>query len=74
MLWARPTVTQNVISAIDGTTGDVIENAEVVFSVEGQDVLACPTWIGGKDWEAGAYSPLSKPCTSMPHCVTPVRA
>ena len=56
-LWARPTVTQNVISAIDGTTGDVIENAEVVFSAEGQDVLACPTWIGGKDWEAGAYSP-----------------
>ena len=56
-LWARPTVTQNVISAIDGATGDVIENAEVVFSAEGQDVLACPTWIGGKDWEAGAYSP-----------------
>ena len=56
-LWARPTVTQNVISAIDGATGDVIENAEVVFSTEGQDVLACPTWIGGKDWEAGAYSP-----------------
>ena len=56
-LWARPTVTQNVISSIDGATGDVIENAEVVFSAEGQDVLACPTWIGGKDWEAGAYSP-----------------
>jgi len=52
VLWARPTVTQNVISAIDGTTGDVIENAEVVFGVEGQDVLACPTWIGGKDWES----------------------
>ena len=50
-------MTQNVISAIDGATGDVIENAEVVFSAEGQDVLACPTWIGGKDWEAGAYSP-----------------
>ena len=30
-LWARPTVTQSVISAIDGATGDVIENAEVVF-------------------------------------------
>ncbi len=56
-LWARPTVTQNVITAIDGATGDVTENAEVVFSAEGQEVLACPTWIGGKDWEAGAYSP-----------------
>ncbi len=21
--------------------------------------LACPTWLGGKDWEAGAYSPLT---------------
>ncbi len=41
-LWARPTVTQNVISAIDGATGDVTENAEVVFSAEGQDVLALP--------------------------------
>ncbi len=51
-LWARPTVTQNVISDIDGATGDVTENAEVVFSAEGQDVLACPTWVGGKDWES----------------------
>ena len=58
-LWARPTVTQNVISDIDGATGDVTENAELVFSAEGQEVLACPTWIGGKDWEAGAYSPLT---------------
>ena len=56
-LWARPTVTQNVISDIDGATGAVTENSEVVFSAEGQDVLACPTWVGGKDWEAGAYSP-----------------
>jgi len=34
-LWAWPTVTQNVISSIDGATGDVIENAEVVFSTRG---------------------------------------
>ena len=58
-LWARPTVTQNVISDIDGATGDVTENAEIIFGAEGQEVLACPTWIGGKDWEAGAYSPLT---------------
>lgn len=50
-LRARPTVTQNVISDLDGATGDV---AEVVFSAEAQDVLDCPTWIGGKDWEPGA--------------------
>ena len=58
-LWATPTVTQNVISDIDGATGAVTENAEVIFSAEGQEVLACPTWYGGKDWEAGAYSPLT---------------
>ena len=58
-LWATPTVTQNVISGIDGGTGVVSENAEVVFSRPGQQVFVCPTWNGGKDWEAGAYSPLT---------------
>ena len=58
-LWATPTVTQNVISSISGTTGEVFENAEVVFSALGQEVFAYPTWNGGKDWEAGAYSPLT---------------
>ncbi len=58
-LWATPTVTQNVISHIDGATGAVTENSEVVFTALGQEVLACPSWAGGKDWEAGAYSPLT---------------
>ena len=58
-LWATPTVAQNVISGIDGATGAVTENAEVVFTAVGQQVFACPTWNGGKDWEAGAYSPLT---------------
>ena len=50
-------MTQNVISAIDGATGNVIRNADIVFSAKGQDVLTCPTWIGGKDWATRAYSP-----------------
>ena len=50
-------MTQNVISDIDGATGEVTENAELIFGAEGQQVLACPSWFGGKDWEAGAYSP-----------------
>ena len=58
-LWATPTVPQNVITNIDGATGAVTENAEVVFTGLGQEVLVCPTWAGGKDWEAGAYSPLT---------------
>ena len=58
-LWATPTVSQNVINDIDGATGAVTGNAEVTFTALGQEVLACPTWAGGKDWEAGAYSPLT---------------
>ena len=59
-LWATPTVAQNVINDIDGATGAVSVNSEVVFTAEGQEVLACPNMHGGKDWEAGAYSPLTK--------------
>ena len=58
-LWATPTISQNVISGIDGATGDVTENTELVFTASGQEVLACPHASGGKDWEAGAYSPLT---------------
>ncbi len=58
-LWATPTIIQNVISDIDGATGVVTESSELVFSAEGQEVLACPHASGGKDWEAGAYSPLT---------------
>ncbi|MBM40720.1 MAG: pyrrolo-quinoline quinone [Acidobacteria bacterium] len=58
-LWATTTIAQNVVSEIDGATGAVTENAELVFTREGQEVLTCPTWNGGKDWEAGAYSPLT---------------
>ena len=58
-LWATPTVTQNVISNIDGATGAVTENSEVVFTALGQEVLSCPSWMGGKNWPAGAYSPLT---------------
>ena len=58
-LWATPTITQNVISSIDGATGAVSENSELVFTAIGQEVLTCPHASGGKDWEAGAYSPLT---------------
>ena len=48
-----------MISDIDGATGAVTENSEVVFTGLGQEVLACPSWGGGKNWPAGAYSPLT---------------
>ena len=56
-LWARPTVYQNVIQSIDGETGRATENPEVVFHALEEERLICPNMHGGKDWEAGAYSP-----------------
>jgi PQQ-dependent dehydrogenase (methanol/ethanol family) len=58
-LWARPTVHQNVVSAIDGATGAVTVNPDAVFSAEGQTKQICPGPNGGKNWPAGAYSPAT---------------
>ena len=51
-LWAKPTITQNVISHIDGASGAVTENPELIFTGAGQQVLTCPHASGGKDWES----------------------
>ncbi len=59
-LWARPTVPQNVVVDLDEATGRAVENAEIIFTELDQEMLVCPSWIGGKDWEAGAYSPLTR--------------
>ncbi len=58
-LWATSTVEQNVIQDIDASTGTVTENPEVIFRESGEVLFVCPTWTGGKDWEAGTYSPLT---------------
>jgi PQQ-dependent dehydrogenase (methanol/ethanol family) len=58
-LWARPTVMQNVISNIDGATGRVIVNPEVLFTKLNDERFVCPGSSGGKNWPAGAYSPLT---------------
>jgi PQQ-dependent dehydrogenase (methanol/ethanol family) len=58
-LWARPTVQQNVISNIDPSTGRVIVNPEVVFTKLNDERFVCPGSNGGKNWPAGAYSPLT---------------
>ena len=58
-LWATPTITQNVVSDIDGATGAVTVNPELVFTRAGQEVFLCPSFAGGKDWQAGAFSPLT---------------
>ena len=58
-LWATPTVFQNIIKNIDGASGEVTENPDVVFRETEQVVFVCPTWLGGKNWETGTYSPLT---------------
>ena len=74
-LWARPTVTQNVISDIDGATGAVTENAELIFSAEGQEVLTCRGARTGK-LAPTARGPTRCTCrsaTPAPACWPPAR-
>lgn len=59
-LWARPTTRQNVVEKIDGATGEVFGNPATVFSGPGKELFVCPTAGGGKNWPAGAYSPLTR--------------
>jgi alcohol dehydrogenase (cytochrome c) len=59
-LWARPTITQNVIASIDGATGAVAINEETLFTAPDQTRFICPTTNGGKNWPAGAYSPRTQ--------------
>ena len=56
-LWATPTVLQTVISSIDGATGKVNINPEMLFEKQGDSRFVCPNANGGKNWQAGAYSP-----------------
>jgi alcohol dehydrogenase (cytochrome c) len=58
-LWATPTVYQNVLASIDGSTGVATVNPEVVFHETGDARDVCPSTAGGKNWQAGAYSPLT---------------
>ena len=58
-LWARPTVAQTVVRRIDGATGEVIVNEDSVFTADQEERFICPNTAGGKNWEAGAYSPLT---------------
>jgi PQQ-dependent dehydrogenase (methanol/ethanol family) len=59
-LWATPTVTQNVVQAIDGQSGKVVVNPQALYHQVGDENLICPGSTGGKNWFAGAYNPHSK--------------
>jgi PQQ-dependent dehydrogenase (methanol/ethanol family) len=58
-LWATETVGQNMIANINGATGKVTVDPDMMFTKAGQSMLVCPSSSGGKNWQAGAYSPLT---------------
>jgi alcohol dehydrogenase (cytochrome c) len=51
-------------------------NPETTFSRKGEDRFVCPSVSGGKNWEAGAYSPLNNamyfPLQNACMTVTPI--
>jgi alcohol dehydrogenase (cytochrome c) len=55
-LWAKETVPQNIIAAVDPKTGAKTINPDVVPRI-GQTTYNCPADPGGKAWQATAYSP-----------------
>jgi len=58
-LWGRPTVFQNIVRTIDGATGKVSINPEVLFTGRGQERFVCPGTGGGRNWPSGAYDPAT---------------
>jgi len=48
-----------VITKIDGATGDVTVNPDTTFTHANEEHLVCPGQNGGKNFPAGAYSPLN---------------
>jgi alcohol dehydrogenase (cytochrome c) len=56
-LWARETVMQNVIEDINVESGRATVNPDKVFTAPGQERLVCPSASGGKNYQAGTFSP-----------------
>jgi len=58
-IWAKDTIVQNVVTGID-ENGTVHINENLIPSALHDEKLICPSVWGGKSWQAGAYSPLTK--------------
>jgi alcohol dehydrogenase (cytochrome c) len=56
-LWARETLVQNVVAAIDGATGKATTDPARIYTRKDQEIFVCPSMQGGRNWPAGAYSP-----------------
>ena len=58
-LWARETVMQNVITEVNVESGAGVVNRDKLYTGVGQEHSICPAYTGGKNYHAGAYSPLT---------------
>jgi len=76
-LWSKDTVKQNVVSKID-KDGTVHINQDLISKAVGEEHLVCTSVSGGKLWQAGAYSPLTKgfyiPLTEACNTVAPTQS
>lgn len=75
-LWARETIVQNVVTAIDAN-GKVKINESLIATALGEQKFVCPSLWGGKSWQAAAYSPLTRmlyvPVAESCNTLVPVR-
>lgn len=76
-LWSKETIVQNVVESID-KDGKIKLNESLIPSAVGEGAMICSSVSGGKLWQAGAYSPLTKsffvPLTEACNTVTPTQS
>ena len=53
----RETVHQDIFGEIDKTTGELIYREDLQDIAIGERVFACPSLLGGHNWQASAYHP-----------------
>ena len=69
----KETMFQNVFDSVDQKTGKVRYRSDIIEAKVGDWISACPSYWGGHDWQATAYSPeanaliipLSQSCFEM---------
>ncbi len=76
-LWSKETIVQNVVESID-KDGKIKLNESLIPSAVGEGAMICSSVSGGKLWQAGSYSPLTKafyvPLTEACNTVTPTQS
>ena len=53
----RETVHQDIFASIDRTTGELTYREDLQDIATGERVFACPSLLGGHNWQASAYHP-----------------